>query len=321
MKRRAVLASLMALPTAARAQAKVPRVAYLGVLSAASIDPQQIEGLKKGLAENGLIDGRTVKVEYYWADGKPERLTELSQRLAGDAGIDVIVTVGSQAPKALQAAGARQPIVLAIVGDPITARVANSLGRPSGTMTGLSMLNPELEAKRLEILKELVPQLSSVLLIYDPSMPANELDLARDAARVLGLETVMGKVGDPAGFDAVFADAVRKGAAAVSVTASPFLNFNRKPLIELAAHYRLPSIWENLNYVREGGLASYGPSFPDLYRRSATFVARILKGAMPGDLPFEQPTVFELGVNRRVADRLGVKIPASILSRADEVVE
>ena len=234
----------------------------------------------------------------------------------------MVVTAGPQAVRALLAAGVRKPIVVAIIGDPVASGVVASLARPGGSVTGLSMNDSELEAKRLEILKEAVPGLSRVVVLIETTMKhGDDLPEVSSAAKALGLEPLVMEVSDPAGYEAVFADAIARGANGMAVMASPIFNANRARLIEPALRHRLPSIWEAAIFVRDGGLLSYGPNFPDMHRRSAGYVARILKGANPAELPVEQPTPFELFVNLRTAKALGLAIPPSILARADEVIE
>jgi putative ABC transport system substrate-binding protein len=327
MKRRTFVytasVALVGLPWTAQGQSaggRIPRIAYLGISGPSAIDPRQIEGFKRGLVENGLIDGRNITVEYRWAEGSDARLLSLCTELAM-ADLDVIVTVGTLAVRMLLTAGAKQPIVMAIVSDPVGSGFIASLARPGGNVTGLSMLNEGLEAKRLEILKEVVPSLKRVLLLHDPLMSNEGLTEARAAMRTLGVEAILVETHDPATFEATFATAVKQGADGLSVMTSPFFNFNRLHLIELAGRYRLPSTWEASGYVRDGGLLSYGPSFADMYRRSAGYVARLLKGAKPADLPVEQPTLFELSINLKTAKALRITIPASLLARADEVIE
>jgi putative tryptophan/tyrosine transport system substrate-binding protein len=315
--------ALVGVPWTAQGQSagrRLPRIAYLGISGPLAIDPRQIEGFKRGLVENGLIDGRNITVEYRWAEGSEARLLSLCTELAR-ADLDVIVTVGTQAVRTLLTAGAKQPIVMAIISDPVGSGVIASLARPDGNVTGLSMLNEGLEAKRLEILKEVVPSLKRVLLLHDPLMNNEGLAEARTATRTLGVEALLVETHDPATFEATFAAAAKQGADGLSVMTSPFFNFNRSRLIELAGRHRLPSIWEASVYVRDGGLLSYGPNFADMYRRSAGYVARLLKGAKPADLPVEQPTLFELFVNQKTAKSLGIAIPQALLQRADEVIE
>jgi putative ABC transport system substrate-binding protein len=234
----------------------------------------------------------------------------------------VVVTAGPQAIRALLAAGVRKPIVAAIVGDPVASGVVASLARPGGLVTGLSMNDTELEAKRLEILKEAVPGVSRVVVLMETSMKhGDDLPEVSSAAHALGLEPILLEVSDPANYEAAFADGMARGANGIAVMASPYFNANRARLIELAQRHRLPSIWEAGIFVRDGGLLSYGPNFPDMYRRSVGYVARILKGADPAELPVEQPTLFELFVNLKTAKALGLTIPPAILARADEVIE
>jgi putative ABC transport system substrate-binding protein len=328
VKRRAFVSALAAgtagLPSVLRAQTgsgAPPHVAFVSVSNQATIDPRNLQNFRKGLAENGLTDGRNVTVTYDFAEGSAERLRELSAKMAqSDAAL--IVTAGPQAVRALLAAGVRKPIVVAIVGDPVASGVVASLGRPGGLVTGLSMNDSELEAKRLEILKEAVPGVSRVVVLIETSMKhGGDLPEVKSAARALGLEPMMMEANDPAGYEAVFADAIAHGADGMAVMASPYFNSNRARLIEAALRHRLPSIWEAAIFVRDGGLLSYGPSFPDMYRRSAGYVARILKGANPAELPVEQPTLFEMFVNLKTAKVIGLTIPPSILARADEVIE
>lgn len=213
------------------------------------------------------------------------------------------------------------PIVFAIVGDPIGNGIVTSLARPSGGVTGLSMSNTDLESKRIEILKEAAPGITRLLILHDPTLGTAALAAAEAAARTLAVEPDVVEMSAPDHIEEIFARAVARGVNGIATLASPFLNFHRKRLIELAAHHRLPSIWEGTAYVRDGGLLAYGPSFPDMYRRSAGYVAKILNGAKPADLPIEQPIRFELAVNLKAAKALGLAMPPSLLGRADEVVE
>ena len=328
MRRRTIISALAAggaiLPAMLRAQTgsgAPPHVAFVSASSQATIDPRNLQNFRKGLAENGLVDGRNIRMTYDFAEASAERLRELCIRMVQSDAV-MVVTAGPQAVRALLAAGMRKPIVVAIIGDPVASGVVASLARPGGSVTGLSMNDGELEAKRLEILKEAVPGLSRVVVLIETTMKhGDDLPEVSSAAKALGLEPLVMEVSDPAGYEAVFADAIARGANGMAVMASPFLNANRARLIEPALRHRLPSIWEAAIFVRDGGLLSYGPNFPDMYRRSAGYVARILKGANPAELPVEQPTLFELFVNLRTAKALGLTIPPSILARADEVIE
>jgi putative tryptophan/tyrosine transport system substrate-binding protein len=308
-------------PIAARAQSpgRMARIVYLGATGAKAIDPRQIEGFKQGLRENGLIESQNVTVDYLWAEGDPARLVRLAGEVSKD-GYDVIVTAGPQAVHALTRAGTTTPIIFAIVGDAIANGVVTSLARPSGNVTGLSMSNSDLESKRIEILKEAAPSVTRVMALRNPSVGEGGLQEAAATAKALGIEfdAVVAGVDQ---LDAAFADAVRRGVNGLATFASPFFNFHRARLIALATHHRLPSTWEAVAYVRDGGLLSYGPNFADMYRRSAGYVAKILKGAKPSDLPVEQPVRFELTINLKTARELGILPPPTLLGRADEVIE
>ena len=310
-------------PLAASAQrpnSRTAHIAYLGVSSPSALDPRNIEQFKQGLAENGLVEDRDVTVDYLWAEGSPERLRELAVQLA-QRDLDVIVTAGPQPVRALLATQTKTPIVFAIHSDPVGDGIVESLARPGVNMTGLSMANSNLESKRLEVLKDAFSALKRVMILYDPTMGVSGLTDAQSGARALVIESLIVEAGDPAQFDAIFARAADQGANGLAAMASPFLNFHRKQLIELAAQHRFPSIWETAAFVRDGGFLSYGPSFPDMYRRSAGYIAKILRGAKPSDLPIEQPIKFEFAVNLKTAKALSMEIPPTLLARADEVIE
>jgi putative ABC transport system substrate-binding protein len=327
LKRRELLTLIggaAAWPLAAGAQQVADRmvhIAYLGNLSPATLDPRQIEQFKAGLVENGLIDGQNISVDYLWADGSPERLQQLAGELVR-RDLDVVVTAGPQAVRALAATGTKTPIVFAILNDPVGDGFIENLAHPGGNITGLSMAGADLESKRLEVLKDAAPATTKVMILYDPSMgrPAARAAV-QEAARALGLQSILVEAADPANYADNFAAAAGEGVNGLACMASPFLNFQRKHLIALAAQHHLPSIWEASAYVRDGGLLSYGPSFPDMYRRAAGYVAKILKGRRPADLPVEQPVKFELAVNLQTARTFRLEIPPTLLARADEVIE
>jgi putative ABC transport system substrate-binding protein len=326
MRRREFIAGIGAgalLPLAARAQQKpgsMPLVVYLGPQSSASVDPRNIEQFRVGLAESGLIDGQNVKVEYLWGEGSTEILRKYATDLAA-RDVDVIVTAGPQPVRALLDAKVRSPIVFAILNDPVGDGFIKSLARPGGNLTGLSMAGTDLETKRLEILNDALHGMRKVMVLHDPTMGLTGVEQTVLGGRSMGIEVVVADTNDPDKIKELFAGAAAQGISGVATMASPFFNFNRKRLIEASMASRLPSIWEATTYVRDGGLLAYGPSFSDMYRRSAGYVARILKGAKPEDLPVEQPTRFELAVNLRTARSLGIEIPPALISRADEVIE
>ena len=323
MKRRTFVVAALAAPATPPVRAQTagrrPRIAYLSLFSAQT-DPRLIEGFKRGLEENELVDGRTVDVEYDWASGSPQKLAEMSAALV-HSDTAVVVTEGPRTTKALLDAGFKKPIVLAISSDPVGSGFATSLARPGGSITGLSMSNVELEGKRLALLKEVVPSLKCAFMLRDPSTSPQAIVTVRATARSLGVEMLLVEMRDPAGFEAAFSDAVAKGADGVSVMTSPLFFSFRAQLIELAMRHRLPSIWEMSNIVRDGGLMSYGPDFTDMYRRSAGYVGRILKGIRPADMPIEQPIKFELVINQKTAQALGITFSRTLLAETDEVIE
>jgi putative tryptophan/tyrosine transport system substrate-binding protein len=315
--------AVAAWPLAGRAQqtmGRVAHIAYLGALSPTTLDPRQIEQFKAGLVENGLIEGQNITVDYLWAEGSIERMQQLAAELVR-RDLDVIVTAGPQPMHALLATWTKKPIVFAILNDPISDGFVQSLARPGGNVTGLSMAGTDIEGKRIEVLKDAVPAVTKLMILHDPTMGATALADVKAVAKSLALQFIVSEVDDPANLTEIFAAAKAQGANGVTTMASPLLNFQRKRLIELAARHRLPSIWEASAFVRDGGLLSYGPSFADMYRRSAGYVAKILGGRRPEDLPVEQPVKFELAVNLKTARTLGLAIPQSLSLRADEVIE
>jgi putative ABC transport system substrate-binding protein len=325
MRRRDFIAGLAAaaLPFPACAQSKndhIARIAYLGIGSASAFNPRQIDGFKQGLLENGLIEGKTIEVDYLWAEGNPKRLNELAGVL-GRRDLDVIVTAGSEATLALIATGTKTPIVFAIISDPVGTGVVKSLSRPGGNVTGLAMSGTDLEAKRVEVLKEAAPATTRIMVLHDPKVGRTGVDEVQATAHALKIEALIVQAADPGEFGVAFAHAKEQGADALVTMASPFLNYNRKRLIELAVRFRLPSIWYGAAFVRDGGLLSYGPSFPDMYRRSAGYIAKIIGGARPADIPVEQPVKFEMVINLKTSKALGLEIPAMLIARADEVIE
>jgi len=315
---------IAAWPILARAQqsnSHVARVAYLSAQSAANIDPHAMSALRQGLIENDLIEGKNIETEYFWGNGDPNRVQELALTLA-QSDFDLIITAGSQPLRSLIATGTKKPLVFAIVADPVGDGLVASLPRPGGNATGLSMSGTDLESKRIQLLKETVPSIRRLMILhYSAGEAKGVISAIKLAARSLALDTIFVEAGTVDGFENAFVRAKEQGAEALVVSASAYLNYNRKRLIALAAEHRLPSVWETNVYVRDGGLMSYGPNFPDMYRRSAGYVAKILRGANPGDLPVEQPTKFELAVNAKTAASLGITVPPSIVARADEFIE
>jgi len=311
---------------AAEAQqaAKVPRIVYLTLNLAAN--PHLPEAFLQGLRDLGYVEGRNVVIEYRDAEGKPERLSALAAELVA-LKVDVIVAAaGTLGALAAKQATRTLPIVFIAVGDPVTSGLVTSLARPGGNVTGLSLLFPELVGKLLEQLTQAVPGISRVaVLSQSGAVPERtEKDLvkrAEVAARTLGVRLQFVEARGPEDFDRAFSDMTRARASALTVLSTPMFASERRRLVDLAAKNRLPTVFSFREYVDAGGLMSYGPNVADMFRRAATYVDKILKGAKPGDLPVEQPTKFELVINLKTAKALGLTIPQSLLGRADHVVE
>ena len=264
-------------------------------------------------------------IEYRSAEGKLERLPALAAELVA-LKVDVIVAASTLAALAAKQATRTLPIVFAAAGDPVTSGLVTSLARPGGNVTGLSFFSPELVGKCLEQLKQAVPEVSRVAVLWQPGGPGERtekdmLKAAEVAARALGVRLQFVEARGPEDFDRAFSDMTRARAGALTVLPSTMFFNERRRLVDLAAKNRLPAVYPWREYVEAGGLMSYGPNVPDLFRRAATYVDKILKGAKPGDLPVEQPTKFELVINLKTAKALGLTIPQSLLQRADQVIE
>jgi putative tryptophan/tyrosine transport system substrate-binding protein len=326
MNRRDTLLSLCALLAAGRPvasyaqpQAKAWRI---GVLQPGSPPEPLLEAQRESLRELGYVEGRDIVFDIRWAEGNSERLNSLAAELVA-AKVDLIVTFSTPAAIAARRATATIPIVFTGVGDPVGVGVVSSLARPGGNVTGMSTLATELSGKRLEILREIVPDLSPLAMLWNdrnPSMVIRARE-SQDAANKLGVTIKSLGVHELVDFDAAFA-AIRNGRfSALFTLADPFTREHRKRITDLAAQLRLPAIYEIREFVDAGGLISYGPNLRTIHRRSAIYIDRILKGAKPADLPVELPTTFELIVNMKTAKALGIKIPQSVLLRADQVIE
>jgi putative ABC transport system substrate-binding protein len=316
---------LLATPFAAEAQqaAKVARIGYLAINLAAS--PHQHEAFRQGLRDLGYVEGRNVVIEYRDAEGKFERLPALAAELVA-LKVDVILAVSTLAALAAKQATKTIPIVFGAAGDPVASGLVTSLARPGGNVTGLSILTPELVGKCLEQLTQAVPGVRRVAVLWHPGVlgERTEKDMLKGAdvaARALGVRPQFVEARGPADIDRAFSDMTRARAGALTVLASPMFISERRRLVDLAAKNRLPAVYPWREGVDAGGLMSYGANLADLFRRAATSVDKILKGAKPGDLPVEQPTKFELVINLKTAKALGLTIPQSVLGRADEVIQ
>ena len=318
--------TLLAAPLAADAQqaAKNTRIGYLAINLAAN--PHLHEAFRQGLRDLGYVEGRNVVIEYRDAEGKVERLPALAAELVA-LKVDVIVVGGSTvAALAAKQATRTLPIVFASAGDPVGSGLVTSLARPGGNVTGLSNLTSELVGKRLELLTQAVPGVSQVAVLRLPGALGERtakdmLTGAEVAARALGVRLQFVEARGPDEFDRAFSDMTRARAGALTVLPSNMFLREHRRLVDLAAKNRLPAVYFSRDFVDAGGLMSYGANGPDLYRRAATSVDKILKGAKPGDLPVEQPTKFELAINLKTARTLGLTLPPGLIARADQVIE
>jgi putative ABC transport system substrate-binding protein len=322
---RTVTGVLLAAPFAAEAQqtAKIRRIGYLAANLAAS--PHLEQAFRRGLRELGYEEGRSLVIEERSADGRLERLPALAAQLVGMK-VDVVVTGGGTlAALAAKQATQTLPIVMIAVGDPVASGLVASIARPGGNVTGLSVDSPELVGKWLDLLAQAVPGVGRVAFLWQPDAVGDRTERiirkeAELAAQKLGMLVQFVQARGPADIDRAFAEMINARADAVTVWAGPTFLDERQRLVELAAKAKLPAIFAFRDFVDDGGLMSYGPNLSDLFRRAASYVDRILKGAKPGDVPVEQPTRLELVINSKTAKALGLTLPPSLLARADMVM-
>ena len=315
-----LLAGCGAPPPRTAPAAKVPRIGYQSTAST-SANAARLEAFRQGLRELGYVEGQNVAIEYRFAEGKAERLGELAAELVR-LEVDVIVTAAPSSTRAAKAATSTIPIVMAYDNDPVGNGFVASLARPGGNITGLSGFAPEISAKQLELLREIVPGLSRVAVLGTWSLPGYETQASamESAAGALGVQLQRLDVPGPEGLEPAFREARDGRADAVVVLPSPILESDRTRVADLAAQHRLPAIYHAREYVEVGGLVCYGASWIGLYRRAATYVDKILKGARPADLPVEQPTTFDLVINLKTARALGLAISQAVLEQATEVI-
>jgi putative ABC transport system substrate-binding protein len=308
-------AALLAAPLAAEAQP-----ARIGVLWPLSDDPT-LEAFRQGLRELGYVDGRNILIEYRYAGGNDELLPDLVADLIR-LNVDVILTYGVTAARVAQKATATIPIVNGSMSDPVAAGLVPSLAKPGGNLTGLTSRSPELSAKRVELIKEVVPRLSRLAVLATAGRTAmlslKETDVA---GRSLGVAVQAFQVRGPGDLDNAFSAIAKERADALIVVPDLMFNEHRKQIVDLAAKHRLPATYFSKDFVDAGGLMSYASSFPDQFRRSAIYVDKILRGTKPGDLPIEAPAKFDLVVNVKAAKAIGLTIPLSVLVRADQVIK
>jgi putative ABC transport system substrate-binding protein len=319
----ALCALLMALSFPAHAQQtkKIARIGYLSVLSSAS-DAARLEAFRQGLRELGYVEGQNLAIEPRYAEGKLDRLPDLVGELVR-LNVDVIVAGGSTAIRAAKNATKLIPIVMAHGSDPVALGYVASLARPGGNITGLTHLAPELGGKRLELLKDIIARLSRVAVLTDPGTGGHgpQMKELEVAAPALGLQLQPVEVRAPTELESAFSAITGGRAGAFIVLQQPTLDRLRQRIVDLAAKNRLPGMYPNDEYVESGGLMSYAADIVAMFRRSATYVDKILKGTKPADLPVEQPTKFEFVINLKAAKQIGLTIPPNVLARADRVIK
>jgi putative ABC transport system substrate-binding protein len=292
----------------------------IGVIRVPAPGDAQYQAFVQGLAALGYVEGKTIAIEYRW--GEPRQFPEHARELVR-LNVDLIFAPNPQGIQAAKQATSTIPIVFAVGGDPVRTGVAASLARPGGNATGLTALGSDLGGKRLEILKEIVPGLARVAVLWNPAVPDKVVELAEmeAPARKLGLQLQPAEVRGPEEFERAFTTIVSGRPQALITLGEPLMIVHRPLILGFVEKHRLPSIFNWREFVEAGALISYGPSIPDLYRRAATYVDKILKGAKPGELPIEEPRRFDLVVNLRTARALGLTIPSSVLVRADHIIE
>jgi len=300
---------------------KIPRIGYL-VSGSRSSSQYQVDGFRQGLRDHGYIEDKNIVVDYRYGEGREDLLSDF----AGDLihlKVDIIVTSSTIAAIAAKKLTATIPIVLAGTGDPVATRLVANLARPGGNVTGLSGVSPELSTKQLDLIREIVPKVSRVGVLYDPRNPVNvaawkEIEVTDTAFRI---ELIRLEIRDRDDYESAFTTAARKRADALLVRREPINQTYRTRIVSLAERSKLPAIYPLSQYVEAGGLMSYGIDAADLYRRAAAYVDKILKGAKPGELPVEQPTKFEFIINLKTARQIGLSIPPNVLARADRVIK
>jgi len=319
-----LLGAAVALPLTARAQ-QAGKIYRIGLLSGGSLMgplDERNKSLTSGLAQRGFVEGRNLTIEQRWADGRLDRLGALAAGLKADK-VDVIVTYGYPAALAVKVSANETPAVISGAGDPVATGLVEGLARPGGYLTGVTELSTDLSAKRLELIREAVPGLRVVAMLWNAADLGMTLryHAAEDAARVLGIKVQTLGVREPNDFEQAFAEMTRQRPGAILMVSDALTILNRKRVVEFAAANRLPTIFESAALVRDGGLMSYGPNQSAIGDRVADLVARVLRGARPADLPLELPTRFEIFINLKTAKVLGLTIPPALLVRADEVIE
>ena len=308
-----------ALGVQAQQPANAPRIGFLSALDYAAF-PSRIDAFRQGLRELGYIEGKNIIVEYRWADGRPERLPALAAELER-LNVRLIVSGGPSATRPARQATKATPIVMGFDGDPVGSGFVDSLARPGGRITGLSFVSPEISAKQVDVLRQIIPELTRIAVLGDSKEPGNEraVDGTRDAAHLLGLHVHYIDIRAIRSAAGAFGAARKERAQALVVLPSPALTGD--DLVRSAAAERLPAMYWGAFLVDRGGLISYSANMDDLFRRAAIYVDKILKGAKPAELPVEQPFKFDLVINLKAAKEIGIEIPMALLARADRVIQ
>jgi ABC-type uncharacterized transport system substrate-binding protein len=309
----------LSVPAEAQQQAKLPKVGFLGVRPAASA--AHLKELRQELRLLGHVEGKNIIIESRYWENKPDRLQALAEELVR-LKVDVFLTPGTPATLAVKKATRTIPIVFYFVGDPVAVGLVDSLARPGGNVTGFTIIAPVLAGKRLELLRETIPKLERVGLLWNPRdrSSTQQWKESQLPARQLGLELYSLQVSSADNYELAFNEATKAGSGALAATLHALANSNQKRIVDLATKNRLPAIYARQDYVETGGLMSYGADLSEPYKRAAFYVDRILKGAKPADLPVEQPKKFEFVVNLKTAKRIGLTIPPNVLARADKVI-
>jgi putative ABC transport system substrate-binding protein len=306
---------------AARAQQKTPLIGYMGN-STAALEANLLNAFREGLRDAGYEEGRNITIKYLWADGQYDRFSTLVSELIA-AKVDVIVTAGTPAALAVKQNPTNIPVVMVAVGDPVGTGLVQNLAHPGGKLTGLSSIAPDLEGKRLQLLREVTPGLSHVAMVFNSLNPfhVGSVRQALDAAQTLGIRLQQLDVQKSEDLDGVFADLRKDRPEGLFILADRVFLHNRQRIVDFAIEQKLPSINAYEELVEAGGLMSYGPSYEDMHKRAAIYVNKILKGSKPGNLPIEQPTKFTFIINLGTAKTLGVAIPSQLLGLADRLIE
>jgi putative ABC transport system substrate-binding protein len=311
----------VAWPVGVHAQQKIPRIGFMGN-STAALETNLVDAFREGLRELGYEEGRNIAIEYRWAEGNYDRFPMLAAELIATK-VDAIVTAGTPAALAVKSATTTVPLVMVAVGDPIGTGLVSSLARPGGNLTGLSSIAPDLEGKRLQLLREVLPALSHVAMFVNSLNPfhVSSMKQARAAAQAMGIKLQLHDIPKSEDLDDAFAAIRKERPDALLILADRVFLHNRQRMMDFINELRLPNVNAYKELVEAGGLMSYGPSYEDMHKRAAIYVDKILKGTKPADLPIEQPSKFTFIVNLKAAKALGVTVPSQLLGLADQLIE